>query len=116
MDIIFRVYNDGVAFRYLIKGPRGNVQCTKLTITDEKTEYRFAQSAEIWSIPWRTEYYEGIWTKRNLNDQMANGLDTLCSPISLAACRNTIWSILTHSVASRTCPAIGNARSSWTAR
>lgn len=50
MDIIFRVYNDGAAFRYLIKGQKGKLQCTKLTITDEKTEYRFAQSAEIWSF------------------------------------------------------------------
>ena len=65
MGIIFRVYNDGIAFRYLIKGQRDNGQSTKLTITDEATEYRFAQSAEIWSIPWRTEYYEGIWTKRS---------------------------------------------------
>ena len=86
MGIIFRVYNDGIAFRYLIKGQRDNGQSTKLTITDEATEYRFAQSAEIWSIPWRTEYYEGIWTKRNLNGQRDNvhsTKDTLCSPITI---------------------------------
>jgi hypothetical protein len=32
-----------------------------------------------WSIPWRTEYYEGIWTRSPLSLKV----DTMCSPITL---------------------------------
>ena len=84
MDVEFRVFDDGFAFRYLF--PKQPQQT--LTVTDELTAYRFTQGAEAWSIPWRTEYYEGLWEKRLLNDQMVNGqmvntLDTLCSPITI---------------------------------
>ena len=72
MNIEFRVFNDGFAFRYVF--PESG-----LTVLDEATEYRFAQSAEAWSIPWRTEYYEGLWTKAPL----AQLSDTLCSPVTL---------------------------------
>lgn len=63
MDIIFRCFPDGLAFRYTF--PEQEQQT--LTITDERTEYRFAQDHAAWSIPWRTEYYEGIWTKAPLS-------------------------------------------------
>ena len=75
MDIIFRCFPDGLAFRYAF--PEQEQQT--LTITDERTEYRFAQDHAAWSIPWRTEYYEGIWTKAPLSEKQ----DTLCSPITL---------------------------------
>ena len=75
MDIIFRCFPDGLAFRYAF--PVQEQQT--LTITDERTEYRFAQDHAAWSIPWRTEYYEGIWTKAPLSEKQ----DTLCSPITL---------------------------------
>lgn len=79
MDIEFRLFNDGFAFRYIFPE-----QDTKtLTITDETSAYRFTQNAEAWSIPWRTEYYEGLWQKRPINGQMTNTLDTLCSPITI---------------------------------
>ena len=75
MDIIFRVFNDGFAFRYAF--PEASDQ--SLVITDEATEYRFAANHEAWSIPWRTEYYEGLWTKAPLSEKR----DTLCSPITI---------------------------------
>ena len=74
MDIVFRMFNDGVAFRYIF--PAQETQ--QLTITDEATEYRFTVMPEAWSIPWRTEYYEGIWTKAPLAEK-----DTMCSPVTL---------------------------------
>lgn len=74
MDLVFRVFDDGWAFRYVL--PDSNI---RLTITDECTEYRFASDPQAWSIPWRTEYYEGIWTKA----LMSAKTDTLCSPITL---------------------------------
>ena len=74
MDIVFRVFNDGFAFRYVFPG-----QEQPLTITDERTAYRFTADHEAWSIPWRTEYYEGLWTKAPLSQKT----DTMCSPITL---------------------------------
>ena len=80
MDIEFRVFVDGFAFRYIFPGQEGK----ELVITDELTAYRFAQEAEAWSIPWRTEYYEGLWTKRAISGQpSAISHDTLCSPITI---------------------------------
>ena len=75
MDILFRVYDDGVAFRYVF--PKQEI--TSLTITDELSEYRFVADHNAWSIPWRTEYYEGLWTKAPLSEKK----DTLCSPVTL---------------------------------
>ena len=75
MTIAFRAFDDGFAFRYVFpkqeQGP--------LTITDEASTYRFTDDQAAWSIPWRTEYYEGIWTQKPLSEQQ----DTLCSPITI---------------------------------
>ncbi len=97
MDIEFRVFDDGFAFRYIF--PEQSQQ--SFTITDELTSYRFTQGAEAWSIPWRTEYYEGLWSKRRVStgrcanrdsecDEVLRGdnqalctADTMCSPITL---------------------------------
>ena len=75
MDIVFRLFNDGFAFRYVF--PKQDVQ--SLTILDEASSYRFAADHEAWSLPWRTEYYEGLWTKATLSAKA----DTLCSPITI---------------------------------
>ena len=85
MNIEFRVFDDGFAFRYIFPDQTSDtVHHTLYTINDELTEYRFVQDAEAWSIPWRTEYYEGLWTKRSItNDQSQITNDTLCSPITI---------------------------------
>lgn len=75
MDITFRVFNDGLAFRYSFS----EQEQKSLTITDEASEYRFTADHQAWSIPWRTEYYEGLWTKAPLSAKS----DTLCSPITI---------------------------------
>ena len=75
MDITFRVFNDGFAFRYSFS----EQELKKLTITDEMSEYRFTADHQAWSIPWRTEYYEGLWTKAPLSAKS----DTMCSPITI---------------------------------
>ena len=75
MDITFRVFNDGFAFRYSFS----EQEQKSLTITDEASEYRFTADHQAWSIPWRTEYYEGLWTKAPLSAKS----DTLCSPITI---------------------------------
>ena len=71
MDIVFRAFNDGFALRY--KGVSQG-----LTILSEKTSYIFAETPEAWSIPWRTEYYEALWTKAPITE-----IDTVCSPVTL---------------------------------
>lgn len=73
MAIRFRVFDDGIAFRYMLDGSG------QLIITDEKTSYCFTADHEAWSIPWRTEYYEGLWHKSSLSALV----DTVCSPITL---------------------------------
>ena len=85
MDIEFRVFDDGFAFRYVFPEQEKKT----LTITDELTAYKFTQDAEAWSIPWRTEYYEGLWEKRVISksqltiDNSQFTEDTLCSPITI---------------------------------
>ena len=74
MDIVFRVFNDGSAFRYEFPAQ----ETLKWTVLDEQTAYVFADEPQIWSIPWRTEYYEGIFTKEPLHEK-----DTMCSPLTL---------------------------------
>lgn len=73
LGVEFRVFDDGFGFRYIF--PEGE----ELTLLDEATEYAFANEPEGWSIPWRTEYYEGLWTKALLSEKA----DTLCSPVTL---------------------------------
>ena len=81
MHILFRVFNDGFAFRYAF--PEASID--SLTIIEELWEYRFTTDHEAWSIPWRTEYYEALWTKAPLSMQR----DTLCSPITLEMANGT---------------------------
>ncbi len=75
MDIVFRAFDDGFALRYEFP----EQEAPALTITDEVTEYRFMADHAAWSIPWRTEYYEGIWTKAPLSEKA----DTMCSPVTI---------------------------------
>ena len=74
MHIVFRLFNDGFAFRYEFPEPDGRAW----TVIDEQTAYVFADEPQIWSIPWRTEYYEGIFTKEPLHEK-----DTMCSPVTI---------------------------------
>lgn len=76
MDIIFRIFNDGVAFRYAF--PEQDA-LKDFTILDERSGFRFAEDSQAWSLPWRTEYYEGLWHK----DALSAKADTLCAPLTL---------------------------------
>lgn len=80
MNVEFRVFNDGIAFRYVFP----EQSQPNLTILDELTAYRFTQEAQAWSIPWRTEYYEGLWNRRAIVSECGKTTtDTLCSPITI---------------------------------
>ena len=74
MNIRFRAFNDGVAFRYEFLGENEAFEIYK-----ENTEYRFVDNPNTWSIPWDTPYYEALWQQGALWSKT----DTMCSPITL---------------------------------
>ncbi|MDW8852148.1 glycoside hydrolase family 97 protein [Flavobacterium sp. MMLR14_040] len=62
VDIIFRVFDDGVGFRYFFpKQPHLN----KVKIADEATQFTFKSENEVWWIPVHREnsYYESTYRK-----------------------------------------------------
>jgi len=52
MDVIFRVYNDGVAFRYAFPGD----QIDTIQITEELTTYFIPEGTKRWVTPYSTAY------------------------------------------------------------
>ena len=76
MNVVFRVFNDGVGFRYILPSiSKGEKYC----IQDELTEITLAHDAKTWSIPTnRTEYFEGIYTADLLSRK-----DTVCTPLTI---------------------------------
>ena len=75
MDIVFRCFNDGFAFRYVFP----EQEMDSLTIIDDLSSFNFAADHNAWFIPWRTEYYEGLWERKPLSEIA----DTMCSPITM---------------------------------
>ena len=75
MDVVFRLFNDGLAFRYVFPEQQA---LDSFMVLDEHTSYRFATEPTAWSIPWRTEYYEAIYTSAPLLTK-----DTMCDPVTL---------------------------------
>lgn len=63
--IIFRLFDDGYAFRYLI--PEGNA-FTNFEIKDECSEFNFKNDNYCWSIPADIFAYEGIYTKKKISE------------------------------------------------
>lgn len=76
MNVQFRVFNDGIGFRYIL--PNDNKE-EKYCIQDELTEMTLAHDAKAWSIPSNhTEYFEGIFTCDLLSKK-----DTVCTPLTI---------------------------------
>lgn len=77
--LVFRVYNDGLAFRYIF--PQAFSK-DSLFITDELTEFRFAEDMQAWHIPADFDSYEKLYSQKKLSQmQSAN------TPLSMR--RNT---------------------------
>ena len=75
MNVVFRVFNDGFGFRYILPRKEGEKYC----IQDELTEITLVHDAKAWSIPTnRTEYFEGIYTSDLLSRK-----DTVCTPLTI---------------------------------
>ena len=76
MSVVFRVFNDGVGFRYIIHSISNGKE---YQIQDELTEITLAHDAKAWSIPTnRTEYFEGIYMPDLLSRK-----DTVCTPLTI---------------------------------
>lgn len=76
LDIVFRAFDDGIGFRYII--PKQET-INNIVVTDECTQFALAHDAYAWSIPTnRTEYFEGIYTK-----ELVSGKDTVCTPFTI---------------------------------
>lgn len=63
MGIEFRVFDDGVGFRYLF-GPTAG----EFDVLDETTEFRFTGNHTAWSIPANFDSYEYLYTETPLTD------------------------------------------------
>ncbi|MGN0036918.1 MAG: glycoside hydrolase family 97 protein [Bacteroidaceae bacterium] len=57
LTLHFRVFDDGVGFRYEYEVPRAD----SLLLTDERTEFRLARPGLSWSIPASAETYEMLY-------------------------------------------------------
>ena len=60
LDVVFRAYDDGIAFRYEFPRQKG---LQDFIIMDEVTQFALTTDAQAWSIPALTAYYEGIYTR-----------------------------------------------------
>ncbi|MFH1755892.1 MAG: glycoside hydrolase family 97 N-terminal domain-containing protein, partial [Candidatus Latescibacterota bacterium] len=65
MNIIFRVYNDGIGFRYEI--PKQE-HINDFEITSERTEFCFADDHTSWWIPANFDSYEQTYTQSPLSE------------------------------------------------
>ena len=76
MNIFFRVYNDGIGFRYEIPEQEN---MDSIFIMDEVTEFVLADNQVAWWIPaYRYNRYEYLYSKSLIND-----LDTVHTPLTI---------------------------------
>ena len=81
--IFFRVYDDGIAFRYQLEMDKGNGD--SLIIADEITEFALVEDAESWWIPAYTENrYEHLYRNTNVSQ-----IDTVHTPFTIRYSDNT---------------------------
>ena len=64
LDVVFRAFDDGIAFRYEFPEQPG---LKEFVIMDEVTQFALPTDAQAWSIPALTSYYEGIYTREPLS-------------------------------------------------
>ena len=64
LDVVFRAFDDGVAFRYEFPRQSG---LQDFVIMDELTQFALPSDAQAWSIPALQAYYEGIYTREPLS-------------------------------------------------
>lgn len=76
LNIVFRLFNDGLGFRYVFP-KQENLK--EFFIMDENTEYVLPWDAQAWSIPTKdTKYYEALYTREPLSKK-----ETFSTPVTL---------------------------------
>ena len=76
LNIVFRVFNDGVGFRYVIPEQAG---LGKIAIKEEQTQFALSHDVPAWSISLNhVEYYEGLYKKSLISEK-----DTVCTPLTI---------------------------------
>jgi len=76
INIVFRIFNDGVAFRY--EFPK-QAALDSVIIMDEKTEFRFSNEGKAWWIPaYKPGRYEQLYQITAIND-----MDTVHTPLTI---------------------------------
>ena len=77
LNIVFRVFDDGMGFRYVFPEQK---QLKDFVIMDEATEFCFKGDPEAWTLPYDAGYYEGLWTKDHLSKK-----GKVCTPVTIEA-------------------------------
>lgn len=78
LDIIFRVFNDGLGFRYVVPGQEG---LKDFVIMDELSEFAMAGDHKAWWIPaYEHERYEYWFTESPISE-----MDTVHTPLTMVA-------------------------------
>jgi alpha-glucosidase len=76
LSMVFRVYNDGLGFRYQI--PKQE-KLDSFVIMDELTEFSLPAADKAWWIPaYKEFYYESITKHTSIKD-----MDTVCTPLTI---------------------------------
>jgi alpha-glucosidase len=79
LNISFRVFNDGVAFRYIFPEQE---HLKDFRIMDELTEFNFTGNHDVWWQPaYRSDRYEYLYQKNKLSEVS----DTMHTPLTLEA-------------------------------
>lgn len=76
-DLIFRAYDDGIAFRYHVKNILG-IDNTVI-LSDEITQFNIVENAEAWWIPaYSSNRYEYLYNKSKVSK-----IDTVHTPLTI---------------------------------
>lgn len=84
--LVFRVYNDGIAYRYIIPGEGQAI------ITEELSEFNLPDGTGGWAFQWRSDY-EGLYEYYGPNS--FNGSD-FAMPALFSLNNNKHWMLLTE--------------------
>ena len=77
VDLIFRAYDDGIAFRYYVKDIEKRNKI--IIISDELTQFNLTNNAEVWWTPaYNDNRYEELYQKSNVSE-----MDTSHTPLTI---------------------------------
>lgn len=75
MDVVFRVFDDGIGFRYEWPAQPG---LKAFVIQDELTQFAFPTDAPAWTIHRDANYFEELWRKTPVSQK-----DTVATPVTM---------------------------------